>query len=253
MAGPRIREVPGGGLHGGRPGGQDGHGPQDPRTAETAGPAAPGPGRAAQAAPWTTASRGTPSGSGRRRGGLCCRAGRVVLAAEGLCHWRAVPLFRRRGAAVARARCQSCIVASMVSRRAAWAFAGLLLAAIPGAAGARRGLFGVADLTDQDEWTQCAFRACAGRTGAANACWVVPARSAGVSGPAGSFGEAGADLPAVGLTAGLLPPSISDPIGLPRWPRRPWTQPPATVSWVPERLSSATALTGRASTGSQAA
>jgi hypothetical protein len=48
MAGRGIREVPGGGLHAGRPGGQDGHGPQDPRTAKAAGPAAPGPGRPAR-------------------------------------------------------------------------------------------------------------------------------------------------------------------------------------------------------------
>ena len=62
-------EFPGGGLHGGRPGGQDGHGPQDPRTAKTAGPAAPRPGRPTRAAPWTTAS------GGRRQGGR--RGGRV--------------------------------------------------------------------------------------------------------------------------------------------------------------------------------
>ncbi len=41
----------------------------------------PGPGRPARGcAPWTTASPGTPSGPGRRRGGLCCRPGRMVFA-----------------------------------------------------------------------------------------------------------------------------------------------------------------------------
>jgi hypothetical protein len=104
MAGPGICEVPGGGLHGGRPGGQDGHGPQDPRTAKAAGPAAPGPVRPVRAASldndvgdglWPAARRrllpGRPVGvraaSGRCPQGIwlrLARAGGVSWPAPGL-------------------------------------------------------------------------------------------------------------------------------------------------------------------------
>ena len=77
------RSPPGGGLHGGRPGGQDGHGPQKPAPAKAAGPAAPGtrPPRRRGRAP-DDGVPGDAVGPGRRRG-LCCRPGRTASRRAG--------------------------------------------------------------------------------------------------------------------------------------------------------------------------
>jgi len=76
-------KFPGGGLHGGRPGGQYVTGRRTPGRPRRRVLRPPGRPPGAGCVPGQRRP-GTPSGSGRRRGGPCCRAGRTVFAARPL-------------------------------------------------------------------------------------------------------------------------------------------------------------------------
>jgi hypothetical protein len=83
LAGPGIREVPRRRPAWRAAGRAVRHGPQDPRTAKAAGPAATGPAARRGLRPWTTAS-GDAVGLWLAARRPCCRAGRMVFAARPL-------------------------------------------------------------------------------------------------------------------------------------------------------------------------